>query len=196
MTVSPLELKFSEQLRQSAFTKRSLLPLNPRSLWKIETGVVRSITWFEDGTSITLGIWGPGDIVGRSLSRANPYHLECLTRVEATLISKEKYDHFTDALILHSQRLEEFLEIVHTKPVDVSFLRFLTWLGQRFGQENESGQLIQLGLTHQEIGEMIGSSRVTVTRLFKELEQQGILQRLHRKQILLHETQPWWHYEI
>ena len=41
------------------------------SLWLLETGVVRTLTVLEDGTSIILGLWGPGDVVGRVLCNAN-----------------------------------------------------------------------------------------------------------------------------
>jgi CRP-like cAMP-binding protein len=72
----------------------------------------------------------------------------------------------------------------------------LSWLAKKFGQEVAQGQLIDLRLTHQEIAEIMGTTRVTVTRLLKELETQGIIQRLPRKFIVLHEKQPFWHYEI
>jgi CRP-like cAMP-binding protein len=176
--------------------KRSVLPLSYRYLWQIETGLVRSFTWFEDGTPVPLGLWGPGDIVGRSLSKANPYELQCLTPVEAISLPKDRSDQFSDALIMHLQRLEEYLQIVHSKPTEIALLRFLNWLAERYGKDSESGQLIDLHLTHQEIAEMIGSTRVTVTRLFKEFEQQGVIDRLKGKRIILQETQPWWHYEI
>jgi CRP-like cAMP-binding protein len=72
----------------------------------------------------------------------------------------------------------------------------LTWLAKKFGHQVEQGQLIELRLTHQEISEIIGTTRVTVTRLLNDFEKQGIIQRLPRKFIVLHEKQPYWHYEI
>jgi CRP-like cAMP-binding protein len=68
--------------------------------------------------------------------------------------------------------------------------------GKKFGREIEQGQLIDLRLTHQEIAEIIGATRVTVTRLLNEFEKRGIIQRLPQHFILLHEQQPFWHYEI
>lgn len=178
------------------FGRRSLLPLKENYLWRIETGAVRSLTWSQEGTIIPLGLWGPGDVVGRALSKANPYRIECLTVVEATLLPIDQWGSATDAFVLHIQRYGEFLEIMHGKPVDASLSRLLSWLAHRFGREVERGHLIELRLTHQEIAEFMGVSRVTVTRLLNNFEKQGIIERLHRHFVVIQDQQPFWHYEI
>lgn len=88
------------------------------------------------------------------------------------------------------------MEILHCRPVECSLLRLFVWLAKRFGQQVEQGQLIDLRLTHQEIAELIGATRVTVTRMLKEFEKQGIIQRLPHRCVVLQEQQPFWHYEI
>ncbi|MGI8499699.1 MAG: ABC transporter transmembrane domain-containing protein, partial [Hassallia sp.] len=57
-----------------SFSRRSFLP-QQNHMWKIETGVVRTFTYLEDGTSVTLGVWGSGDIVGKALSKVEPYQV-------------------------------------------------------------------------------------------------------------------------
>lgn len=49
----------------------------------------------------------------------------------------------------------------------------MRWLAQRFGHEVAQGQIIDLRLTHQEIAQYIGTTRVTVTRLLNRLQQEG-----------------------
>ena len=51
-------------------------------------------------------------------------------------------------------------------------------------------------LTHQDIAELIGLTRVTVTRLLNAFEKQGIIQRVQRQFIVLHDQVPFWHYQI
>ena len=196
MTASTFLSARSIDLKRSKFARRSLLPLGQDYLWQIETGVVRTLTWLEDGTTITLGLWGVGDVVGRVLSTAEPYQIECLTPVEVTLLSLDKWYQVNEAIIRHSQQIQELLQIVHCRSVDASLLKLLAWLAKKFGQEVEKGQLIELRLTHQEISETIGTTRVTVTRLLNDFEKQGIIQRLPRKFIVLQGKQPFWHYEI
>lgn len=195
MTVSPLSLNRSAELT-STFARRSLLPLRRDSLWLLKSGVVRTLTVLEDGTSITVGLWGSGDVVGRVLSKANPYQIECLTPVEATLLPAERWQEATEAMILHIQRSGELMEILHCRQAEYSLLRLFSWLAKRFGQEVEQGQLIDLRLTHQDIAEIVGLTRVTVTRLLNAFEKQGIIQRKQRQFIVMHDQAPFWHYEI
>lgn len=184
------------EYKSSKFARRSQLPLGRDYLWQIETGVVRTLTSLEDGTIVTLGLWGSGDVVSRVLSKADPYQIECLTPVEATVLSLDRWHLVNEAIILHVHRFQEFLEILHCRSVDASLLRLLTWLAKKFGQQVNRGSLIELHLTHQEISEIIGTTRVTVTRLLNAFEKQGIIKRLPRKFIILHQQQPFWHYEI
>ena len=196
MTVFPLSANRSTAQTGYSFARRSLLPLRRDALWVLETGVVRTLTMLEDGTSIILGLWGPGDVVGRVLSKADPYQIECLTPVEATLLPDHSWHQATEAMIMHIQRSEELIEIMHCRHAETSILRLLAWLAKRYGQEVEQGQLIDLRLTHQDIADLIGLTRVTVTRLLNEFVNQGIIQRQERQFIILHDQQPFWHYEI
>ena len=196
MLVSSLSPNRSAAQTPYSFDRRSLLPLKQDFLWLLETGVVRTLTMHEDGTSITLGLWGPGDVVGKVLCNANPLKIECLAPVEATLLPAPSWHQATEAMILHIQRSGELMEILHCRHAESSLLRLFAWLAKRFGQEVEQGKLIDLRLTHQEIAELIGVTRVTVTRLLSDFEKQGIIQRKERQFIVLHDQAPFWHYEI
>lgn len=178
------------------FNRRSLLPLRSNELWQIKSGVLRTFTWSEEGNVIPLGLWGGGDIVGKPLSKANPYTIECLTPVEATLLPTSQWEKIIPALIEHNQRLEEFLEMRQCKPMDIALIKLLTWLSKRFGRAVNEGQLIDLRVTHQELAEMIGSNRVTVTRMLNNFEKEGLICRESRSLIVVSETTPIWHYEI
>ena len=49
-------------------------------------------------------------------------------------------------------------------------------------------------LTHEDIAELLGSS-VTITRILKQLEEDGLIHRLRLHRIVLREQEVW-HYEI
>jgi CRP-like cAMP-binding protein len=177
------------------FQSRSLLPLEQNSLWKIETGIVRIVTWHEDGRLVTLGIWGPGDIVGRALSKIEPYQIECLSKVEAKILPLHEWYPLTEVLHNHIQQAHELMMIRSHKTVEVMLLNLLGWLVKKFGREVETGHLIDLRLTHQDIAEILNSNRVTITRLLINLEEQGLILRLPVHRIVLKEEELW-HYEI
>lgn len=165
---------------QRTFAHHDQIPLEPKVLWKIERGIVRTSTWSEDGAITPLGFWGPGDVVGSPLRQVHPYQIECLTSVEATQIPAHLWYQALDAILLHIQQGEELLSIAHSQRVHHRLIQFLTWLGQKFGRPVNGGHLIDLRLTHQEIAESLGTSRVTITRLLNKLEPEGLIWRSRR----------------
>ncbi|MBH8572316.1 Crp/Fnr family transcriptional regulator [Nostocaceae cyanobacterium CENA369] len=173
-----------EQLPQQLFTRREIIPLCNDVLWRIERGAVRTLTWNEDGTFVTLGYWGSGDLIGYPLSKVQPYHIECLTSVEATIVPPHLWHLHINAFLSHIQHSEELLSIVHYKPISVRLWKFLVWLSEKFGRNVEQGKLIDLNVTHQEISEVLNTTRVTVTRLLQQFEEQGIMLRYKRRIIL------------
>lgn len=166
------------------FSNREMIPQRNDVLWRIESGVVRTLTWSEDGTYTTLGYWGKGDVVGYPLSKIEPYQIECLTMVETTLLAPHLWHQDVNNLISHIQQIEELLSIVHRKSVNEKIWLFLLWLGEKFGRDVTQGKLIELNVTHQEIAEVLNTTRVTVTRIAKQLEEQGKIVRYKRRIIL------------
>lgn len=58
-------------------------------------------------------------------------------------------------------------------------------LAEDFGREIEEGTVIDLVLTHQEIANLIGSSRVTVTKLINKFIDEGMITIKKRKIIII-----------
>ncbi|WP_242037859.1 Crp/Fnr family transcriptional regulator [Tolypothrix sp. FACHB-123] len=173
-----------EQIPYRLFTRREMIPPRNDVLWRIERGAVRTLTWSEEGTFITLGYWGSGDLIGSPLSKVKPYQIECLTNVEVSVVPPHLWYQDVNALLSHIQQAEELLSIVHCKPMSVRLWQFLLWLSRKFGRDVEDGKLIDLNATHQEMAEVLNTTRVTVTRLLQQFEEEGTLLR-HKRQMIL-----------
>ncbi|MEA5575480.1 Crp/Fnr family transcriptional regulator [Anabaena sp. UHCC 0451] len=187
MTFSTTETLISpanKNLSQHLCTRRSIIPVRNDVLWRIDRGIVRTLTWTEEGTYITLGYWGSGDIVGYPLSNIKPYQIECLTSVETTMIPPHLWHEDIKALLCHIQQAEELLSILHQKPTSLKLWQFLVWLSEKFGRDLEQGRLIDLNVTHQDISEVLNTTRVTVTRLLQKFEEEGKILR-HKRSIVL-----------
>ncbi|MGH8000797.1 MAG: Crp/Fnr family transcriptional regulator [Brasilonema sp.] len=176
------------QLPQRIFTRREIIPARNDVLWRIERGAVRTLTWSEDGTFITLGYWGTGDLIGYPLSNVKPYQIECLTSVEVSAIPPHLWSQDVNALLSHIQQAEELLSIIHRKPISLRLWQFLGWLSGKFGRDVEQGKLIDLNVTHQEMAEVLNTTRVTVTRLLQQFEQEGTLVR-HKRRVILRSSE-------
>lgn len=161
---------------QQTFKCKDLLPLTLNALWKIEAGVVRSLTWNEQGKVMTLGFWGPGDVVGQPLSCMEPYQVECLTDVWISELLPET-SYLQQALLRHAWKSEELVCIIHHPSILDRLLHLLRWLSHQFGKPVMGGILLDLRLTHQDLADTVGSTRVSITRLLKRLEQEGQIER-------------------
>ena len=105
--------------------------------------------------------------------------------VEASYIPIPEWEHALDAIFRHIQQTEELLWIVRQASTHARLLQMLIWLARKFACKVEQGQLIDVRLTHQELAEVIGTTRVTVTRLLSQFEREGIIYRPRRNFIVL-----------
>ncbi|MCG5059609.1 MAG: Crp/Fnr family transcriptional regulator [Limnoraphis sp. WC205] len=183
LAVLPSSQTFSQKSRD--FCRRDLIPLWPEALWKIEAGIVRTVTWSEEGNQISLGYWGVGDVIGQPLSRLDPFQVECLTPVTVSLIPPPQWSEELESILSHVKQAQELHSIVQTQSTDLRLLNFLNWLAKKFGNPTELGLLIDVRLTHLEIADVIGITRVSVTRMMQKLEQRGIILRPRRHCIIL-----------
>lgn len=160
--------------------------------WQIQSGVVQTVSWDSEGHLRVLGVWGKGDIVGRSSSRVSPHQLECLSN--ATFTRLTNFQHLPDLLLQRQQAIEELLNIAYCRSVGDRLMQMLMWLGDRFGcayqvstaqGQTVSGRLIEVRLTHQQLADLAGTTRVTVTRLLSFLEQNNRILRLKRGHFLM-----------
>lgn len=86
-------------------------------------------------------------------------------------------------LQLLSFRLHEITEVLSdVTSVDVSsrVMKLLHRLADRYGRRVENGVFLELPVTHQEMADMIGASRQTVTTVLGDLRRRGLIQMEHR----------------
>ncbi|MBE9030680.1 Crp/Fnr family transcriptional regulator [filamentous cyanobacterium LEGE 11480] len=169
------------------FNRGDQLPDYGDLLWQITDGYVRNITWTKDGEMTTLGIWGEYDFLGHALSIVTPYCLECITPVTAVLCAYP-INRMHEILLHNAQQTEKLLAISHERQVYERLRSLLTWLARRFGESAPAGRMLKIGLTHQQLADLAGTTRVTVTRFMQQLERDGWIKRLPKRQILVYPT--------
>jgi CRP-like cAMP-binding protein len=143
--------------------------------WRLHEGYVRTATWDLDGESITLGLWGPGDVISSENPALEPVELQCLTTVvvEHLVLSTEDERRY-----LHRERqmLAELHTIHRIRSGEQRLLALLSWIGRSFGQVNSHGcrlSLSELNLTHRALADLCGLTRVTVTKLLSRFRLEG-----------------------
>ena len=158
--------------RLVSFKRQEQLNFVNHSLWKIHKGYIRTLTCDSQGDPVPTGFWTVGDIIGYPIAQAYPHIAQCLTTVEAEYLDVG-YRLSRETLLLQVRQSHMLLRIAHCKHAEQRLLQLICWLAERFGRPVENSRQINLKLTHQEIAESIGITRVTVTRLLKTLERKG-----------------------
>ncbi len=155
--------------------------------WRIDDGYIRANTWNEEGESITLGIWGPGELITPTGSGVLPYELISLTRVVVVECEPGESEilEFMRDLITQTAHL---LKIHRVRPADARLLRLLHWIGARFGRVSSSGTTLSLedmNLTHRHLADIAGMTRVTVTKSLTRFRSKGQVVKVSEADLLV-----------
>jgi len=161
-------------LTPQQFKRYARIPVGSPCWWRIQSGVVRTITWNYEGSVVPLGFWGRDGIVGGGVALVDHYEIQCLTPVRAIPLGSQ-YQLSARISAAHLQQAQQLLYILHSRRVDCRLMQFLQWLGVNVGHPVGPGWCLPFRPTHQEIAETIGSTRVTVTRLLSQLVADGQL---------------------
>ena len=169
------------------FSTHEQLPLSSEYLWLIIEGVVKSSTTNHKGENVTLGYWGKKDVVGKPLSSDNLYVLECIQPVKAEKIYINEWQKLSSGILRHGQQIKELTYIIRTGKAPERLLLLLGWLANKFSDQFNPQKSIDFNITHQELSEIMGVSRITVTKILNQFEQEGVISRPGKSRIVLND---------
>ena len=108
----------SSQLLQPSyrFKRRDRISVDTCTLWQVRSGLVRTITWNQEGDVVPLGLWSPGSIIGVPISQVEPCELQCLSTVELERLPLD-YPLTVDMLLKHTAQVNRLLQIMHCRQV-------------------------------------------------------------------------------
>lgn len=194
--LSPEEMQELSRYAKNRKYKRGeviYLPGDPNTtVYFLKKGRVKLVYLDERGRKFTVALCRPGQPFGELVfsDRREPYRFiaQALEDSELCLIPKDDLVRFAQehpqlALRLTKwvgdqlRELQTKLEDLLFKDVPTRLTRLLERLAREEGQQTPEGIEIGLKLTHQEIAELIGSTRETTTLLLNQLRRAGVLQR-------------------
>jgi CRP/FNR family transcriptional regulator len=161
-----------------------------RGVFILCSGHVKLSTSSADGKTLILKVAEPGDILGLpSTISGNPYEAsgDVLESCQANFISRVDFlaflKEYGEAAVRVAQELSEKYQAAlnELKNIGLShsasekLARFLLDWAARQNKDKDSAK-VTLSLTHEEIAQMIGASRETVTRLFADFKKKRLLE--------------------
>jgi CRP-like cAMP-binding protein len=188
--VALLEQLYHERSLNSHIAGRSV-PLRRNELYIICRGIIQLHTIHPDGGETLLGLLGPSMPFGLPLSAVDPYWATALTNVDLLPLSMTEietspaliagiFPHLTRRL----QQTEAWLALAGKRLVADRLRLLLIMLAQDFGQVEPQGVRLTLRLTHHQLAIIIGTTRVTVTRLLRDFRTEGWLDT-HQRQLII-----------
>jgi CRP/FNR family transcriptional regulator len=162
----------------------------PRGVFVLCTGKVKLSTTSRDGKTIITKISDSGDVLGLNAVVSNrPYEVtaEMMEPGQANFIPRDSLlhmlkDHPEVAMRVAQQLSRNYYtayEEIRTLGLAASpsekFAKLLLAWSSKSAADDGSAQ-VKLTLTHEEVAEMIGTTRETVSRLFSEFKKKQLMQ--------------------
>ncbi len=166
------------------------------SVWFINSGRVKLSRISRDGKQQAVGILGPGDalgLIGVVDGAPQELHAEALTAVDACIIPAPAFLAMLQAdaslALRFAEAMGEKLNEAREMIADLVFRdvrsrvahALLVLLAQDRRSRGEAGDArgrvgFELGLTHRDIGELVGTRRESVTAALADLQRAGIIE--------------------
>jgi CRP-like cAMP-binding protein len=151
-----------------------------------------------DGKELTLAYRTEGDFFGEPCLLDGGPREEMAEAMDASVtveVDRELLDQllktsgaaaykFSRALIARRKDLETRVEQLIFKDVGSKLAELLLSLGHEHGIADERGLIVGLKITHQEMANLIGSTRETVSLTLSQFKRKGLIQTEGRKVIL------------
>jgi CRP/FNR family transcriptional regulator/CRP/FNR family cyclic AMP-dependent transcriptional regulator len=172
------------------------------SLFIIFRGQVKVSIINEDGREVILAMLGPGDFFGEmSLLDGKPRSANVIATEETELLTLFRSDflHLVErlpevavkviaALTARLRKADRKIESLALMDVSGRVATVLLQIAEESGTVTPRGVAIRSRPTQQELANMAGTSRETVSRVLKRLEEQGYIATQGREIVILREA--------
>jgi CRP/FNR family cyclic AMP-dependent transcriptional regulator len=163
----------------------------PRGVYVLCRGRVKLTMTSADGKTMILRMVKPGEVMGlHAVVSGKPYQAtaETVEPCQVNFVRRDEFLRFltqnSEASVRAAQQLsgdyqtacDQIRSLGLTHSASEKLARFLLETSAK-GQETKQGIRVRMTMTHEEIGQMIGASRETVTRTLGEFRNKHLLVR-------------------
>jgi CRP/FNR family transcriptional regulator, cyclic AMP receptor protein len=171
------------------------LPGDPaNTVYLLKAGRVKISRVTEDGKEFTLAILEPGEVFGElEVLEGTPRDTvaEALEDISVCVIQRKDFEEvlqnnpdltirLTKLIGFRLKKIENRIEDLVFRDVPTRVAHLLLSLSKEFGKQNEDGVRLSVKMTHQELANLIGSTRETVSATLNDFKRQGLIQQDHQ----------------
>jgi CRP-like cAMP-binding protein len=163
------------------YSKGEIIPQHPQKIWQVCKGLVKLTTFGDTGEQMVIGLAGPKMLFGSALTSLSIYQVTPLSAsvelVEFSFAeitaSPELAQSFLPQINQRLKQTESLLAIFAKRRLQERLEQLLLLLKQEIGEPTTEGTRLTVRLTHEDLANTCCTTRVTMTRLLGELQQQG-----------------------
>jgi len=163
--------------------------LDEPALWVVKRGHIKINYAASTGKQVCVVMLHPGDMFG-ALSESDPEEYgENITALSSSCICRFPRRKFMEFLGQHPelasrvaesnmqrvQRVQIHLADAMTKPAESRLAVALDELAEAIGEESDAGVKLSRAVSHQELAELIGTSREMVSHIMTRLRDRGVI---------------------
>jgi CRP-like cAMP-binding protein len=162
-----------------------------RELYVLLRGRAKVVTRGADGSDTGLNVMGPGEVFGEIAIFDGRPRSATVSTLEECEMAVLDIDAFQDFLAAHASIGIKLLVVLArrvrdltTRLEDRTFLEVparlakqLLWLAEKHGERSGAGAHIELRLSQQELGDLIGATRESVNKYLSEWTRSGVLRQ-------------------
>jgi CRP/FNR family transcriptional regulator, cyclic AMP receptor protein len=187
------------ELREVRRREVIYLPGDPgETVFLVNGGRVKISKVTRDGKALTLSYCGPSEIFGETCLVDGGPREEMAEAMENSMVTEVQRADVERLLQAHAQfgyqltrilarrrrELENKLETLVFRDVTSKLAELLVRLADEYGVEDSRGTLVALKITHQELANLIGSTRETVSLTLSQFKKKKLIATEGRKVII------------
>ncbi len=192
-TVSPKVLDGLSRFLETSFARKNIvhiskgnyIPWFKGKIWIVVKGLIKLRAPRSDGDESILGFVGPNQVFGEAFSLIDDCSPFALVDCELLHFTSEEISNspplalaILESLSLRHRSTQLNLAILLSKTGEERVKAFLELIATDFGKPVEEGLMIDFSITHQDIANAVGLTRVTITRILSQLKKTGWLRKL------------------
>ena len=159
------------------------------SIFIIERGRVKLCKLSQQNKSLVIALLGPGELIGEGIWEAGFHEYEALALDDTALyeIPLQAFEgllrsypdlglRFIQLFGLRLRDAHNRIEDIVLRPVPGRVARLILGMADAYGKVTPGGIKVDFRLTHQDIADLVGSSRVTATQVLNRFRADGLIE--------------------
>jgi CRP-like cAMP-binding protein len=183
----------AEERRLHFYDRGEEIPLVEQGIWQVYRGIAQLSQLSLNGEEILLGWAQPSTFFGMWLTHVESYQAKALSELYLRWYPLSEMDtspHLSNIVLTQVVRrmrqTEALLAIAGLRRVEERLQELLQLLKKELGQPIPEGTRLVVRLTHQNLANAIGTTRVTITRLLGEFQRQGVISLDSDRHMIVH----------